>query len=604
MKLSILVLVFSTVVASDNQILKVEKGKRAKGQTHTKGKRAKSETHTNLDPEDVRKKGKRAKSEIHTKGKRAKSETHTKGKKSKSETHTKGKKSKSKTHTNLDPEDVRSVLRTFKESLDNDSDLLPMHRQRGYHQNATDQIPDYHFCTFVQQCLDPYFILSLGLMSTKSRSLVYKALSLSMSYESFNMLQLQQHSNMLLGEMQDWATTCEGECRELHDQHGSLDPVGNGNLLHVSKLVLGDKDYNQCGNLRNETESIFWYCNEEPRMIHQANINVTTGEYKLGNIWREPHIHGRNSHYDYFSVYGDMNDGGAFGFRFTGHHIDLNYMWNNDGVLIKYLPVFLGHNPLIVPATTPLSERHHNEGAKPDQFYDPIMWNNMAGVAQFAESVRLVVDCANELLISAPDSFVPLDKWESAGHMGGLKFPENKNITDFPFVDFNDISDDSFSLYWSMVEYTLKFARGNESTDYEREVFRSQGKAVWTTSSPGKRKGLPLTEEDLRSNINFFNLRIETNEMIFYVMVNQLFTVISETEPTNHLHSILVYRDLIRPENFCMKHDDPDDPLCFQAPWVDLPQETPEPPLCVCPPTEASTKERPHETPQPSTRLC
>jgi len=471
--------------------------------------------------------------------------------------------------TRINTEAVRLVLARFVDSLDADP-----HRERGYHLNAGKQMIDYNTCTVVQQCLDPPFILSLGLMSVKSRSLVYKALSVAMSQESFNMLQLQQHSNMLLGEMQTWATICHGECRELHDLSGLLHPIVDGDLKAFSDVV-ENTDYEQCGDLRDKDRYTLWYCEDEPRMIHQADIDVSTGKYKLGNIWNEPHVHGRNSQYDYFSVYGDMiENGGAFGFRFSGHHMDLNYMWDEDGMLVQDFPVFLGHNPLIVPETTPPMERDPFEKEDSAHFYDPRMWNSMAGVAQFAEGVQLVLDCARELLLNAPTSYVPLTNWVSRGYIGALQFAGDKAITDFDFVDLSLVSDETFSNYWSMIEYTLKFARGDGSTDAEERIFRSEGKAVWTTSTPPE-EGLPLTEEDLRSNLNFLNLRIETDELLFFVMVNQLYTVISENEPTNHLHSILIKKNLINPDHACIgkMENDYTDPLCVPPSQ----QPTPEP---------------------------
>lgn len=97
---------------------------------------------------------------------------------------------------------VRAQLKLYKDSLETDLEL-----DRGYHPSAADQIRDYHFCTIVQQCAEPPFILSLGLMPPRTRGHAYNALSRAMSAESFNMLLLQQHGNLLLGEMQDWGTT-------------------------------------------------------------------------------------------------------------------------------------------------------------------------------------------------------------------------------------------------------------------------------------------------------------------------------------------------------------------------------------------------------------
>lgn len=105
-------------------------------------------------------------------------------------------------------------------------------------------------------------------------------------------------------------------------------------------------------------------------MVHHSIIDVNSGQYMLGNIWAEPHTHGRNSQYDYFAAYGDLEKGGkAFGLRFSGHHIDLNFQWNDQGELVTDFPVYLGHNPLIVPSIVPTQTRAFNERLDPDHFY-------------------------------------------------------------------------------------------------------------------------------------------------------------------------------------------------------------------------------------------
>ena len=115
-------------------------------------------------------------------------------------------------------------------------------------------------------------------------------------------------------------------------------------------------------------------------MIHQASIDVTTGKYGLGDIWNEPHVHGRNSWYDYFAAYGDLEEGGgAFGLRFSGHHLDVNYRWDGEGKLVSDPPVFLGHNPLIVPAVHPPMQRGYDKRLLADHHYTPLLWTNMAG---------------------------------------------------------------------------------------------------------------------------------------------------------------------------------------------------------------------------------
>ena len=190
----------------------------------------------------------------------------------------------------IETEAVRAALKTYVDSLNEGLEI-----DRGYHRNAADQDITYNTCTIVQQCLDPDFILSLGRMSPRSRGFAYTAVSKAMSQGSFNMLQLQQSSNILLGEMQDWGTVCDGTCRELRDPNGLLERIVDVTLEDQSDPV-PFMTYAQCGQL-SSTNKTLWLCNDDPKMVHQANIDVTTGKYYLGNIWNEPHIHGRNLWY-------------------------------------------------------------------------------------------------------------------------------------------------------------------------------------------------------------------------------------------------------------------------------------------------------------------
>lgn len=128
-------------------------------------------------------------------------------------------------------------------------------------------------------------------------------------------------------------------------------------------------------------------------MLHQANIDTQTGRYYLGNIFEDPHIHGRNTVYDYFAVYGDVsrNGTGDFGFRFSGHHLGLNYRFDGEsGELISDELVFLRNNPLIVLDAPPL-KWEHDERADLDQFLHTMLRDNFAGIAQFAEGLIIVL---------------------------------------------------------------------------------------------------------------------------------------------------------------------------------------------------------------------
>ena len=429
----------------------------------------------------------------------------------------------------MDVEGIRSILADFV------GDLQGADLQHAYHADASSQTELWNTCTIVEQCLDPDNMLDMGLPNRSY--LIWQALAKTMSQESYNMLVLQQFSNLLLGEMQDWATSCPGECRQLTDPNGQLQTgLDDGGNAHVT---IGT-DYDQCAQLRKEGRFTYWWCYDPPRLINHADINVTSGKYWLGNIFQEPVIHARNAHYDYVAIYGDLSSDtqGPFGFRFSGHHLDLNFQFEN-GKLVNDLPVFLGHNPLIVPSVPPPVTRQPNETFDPHtQGPSWLMWENNAKVPHFPESVNLVLDCANQLL-KIPGSYVPMNNFVSVPRLGGFELNNNKTIDDFDYVDLSTISEANFAKFWSILDYTLKFARGRRSTKKERNVFRREGKAIWTTTEPIE-QGLPLTVDQILGKRHFFYLRIETEEWLFFCMVNQLFTLVSEEQASNHLHSIIV----------------------------------------------------------------
>jgi hypothetical protein len=255
------------------------------------------------------------------------------------------------------------------DSLDDDSSIL------AYHSNLTDQNKDYNFCTIAQQCSNSYYMLSLDEMTGRQRGLVYTALStILMSPESFSLLQLQHQSNMMLGEMMQTGTattsSCDdddGTCRLLRDPDGLL-PYNYNLDTNVDEYstFFGAISSDDCYDLYKNGTQTFWYCNnDEPRSMHQGQVNVETGQYYMGNSWEQPYVQ-----QDYFSVYGNLDlnslsyenatvvgvalgtsfgsedgfgDGsiGGFGVRFSGHHIDINYQWDKDGRMIQATPVFI-----------------------------------------------------------------------------------------------------------------------------------------------------------------------------------------------------------------------------------------------------------------------
>ena len=243
---------------------------------------------------------------------------------------------------------------------------------------------------------------------------------------------MQQLSNLLLGEMQAWATSCPGSCHELNDPSGLLPAhLLLDDALETHKL---DASYDECAKLANEGKHTLWQCHESPRMLHHGNMNTEKGLYELGNVFKEPSIHARNHNFDFVAVYGSLEKGEPFGFRYSGHHFDLSFQVDAEGN-IDDLPTFLGHNPLIVPAATPPQPAGRHE--------DYLQWHNMAGVPQFPDAVLVVLEAARALPMEA---YVPLNQWESTPSTGGLTLKSGAPIGDGPHLDLSKVDDRLRSL--------------------------------------------------------------------------------------------------------------------------------------------------------------
>ena len=62
------------------------------------------------------------------------------------------------------------------------------------------------------QTIFPAIALATRALHPKSRTRFYEILSLVLSDESYKRILVQQLSNLMLGEMQQWAVNCEGHC--------------------------------------------------------------------------------------------------------------------------------------------------------------------------------------------------------------------------------------------------------------------------------------------------------------------------------------------------------------------------------------------------------
>lgn len=284
-------------------------------------------------------------------------------------------------------------------------------------------------------------------------------------------------------------------------------------------------------------------------MIHHGNLNTSSGRYFLGNVFDEPIIHARSDHYDFVEVYGSLKPGEPFGFRFSGHHYDLSFKFDNGA--IDDLPVFIGHNPLVVPQVSPPLEHHD------PQHY--VQWRNMAGIDQFPDIVAQTLEVSRYLSLM---SYVPLTEWDSTPQTGGLTLSNSRTMDDVNHIKLATVPEDKFRNVWGVIDYTLGLARGVRSHARERHLFRTEGKLCWTSAVYGDESPLshlPHTMDELLHTRSFIYLHIETEELLYFALLNTLFTLVVENDPSNHIHTLLMNKSQLA----TWKHA----PWLKNAPW-------------------------------------
>lgn len=425
----------------------------------------------------------------------------------------------------LHSDDIRAAAADFVETLGPE-------KARVYYPDAGLQRKQWQLCTIVQQCLHPDYGLAVGKLSPRSRTKFFEMLAVALSDESYKRIITQHLSNLLLGEMQSWAVRCAGHCSELHDPDGLLpDDLLRGDHLPHKHLNASQEE---CAKLRYSGRYTLWECDASPRMLHHGNIDTQTGRYQLGNVFDEQTIHARSHNYDFVAIYGSLAAGEPFGFRYSGHHFDLSLSFDADGALTD-LPTFIGHNPLVVPRRSP-------PGSAEDAEY--VQWRNMAGIPQFPDAVHVMLKAAAVL---DEAWYVPLSSFDSTPANGGLTLRGGVGVADVPHLRLSTAPAHVFDALWALVDYTLEFPRGAAARP-EREAFRQHGRMLWTTvahEGETPRAHLPLTSEELSESRVFLYVRIETDELLFFSMVNSLFSLMLEDEPSNHLHSILLPKDYL-----------------------------------------------------------
>jgi hypothetical protein len=430
-------------------------------------------------------------------------------------------------------EKTRQALAAFVDTVD---DSLKAHV---YYPDAQLQESQWLICTIVQQCGlntepgEPLYGLAIGNLSTHSKDNVFKTLSVALGESSYDHLVLQEVANLLLQEYQVWASSCPGKCMQVDKPEMLAKDVEGA-------TVIPGVSFEYCGQINaNNTEiTTTWVCNERPVYLY-GNMNMTTAEYYLNNVFIENTIHQRSNFYDFFSVYGDLEGDGQFGFRYSGHHFDINLMWHDNGDVTD-TPAFFGHNPIHVlnnvPTVLPEDEEDKEESSISPVLPDTELWRYFAGASLFhyPSVLRKLFAVANILPQSA---FVPLSSFDSTPQVGALTYRDGKTIGELPHLDLSGVSAEDFAIYMDLVEYThlARKGLGVFNTGKYYNAFRKTGRLVWTSITS---TSLPTEPADLVEG-PFFFVRIESDDWLYNAMMNQMFTVVTPYAPSNHLHSFL-----------------------------------------------------------------
>jgi hypothetical protein len=162
-----------------------------------------------------------------------------------------------------------------------------------------------------------------------------------------------------------------------------------------------------------------------------------------------------------------------------------------------------------------------------------------------------ILSCACACACACARRYVPLKEWDSTPATGGLSLKGGRDMTEAAHVDMASLGESDFEALWALIDYTLEFARGARARP-EKGTFRKEGRLCWTTAVHGEHQGhdsqghvgsrahVPRASEDLMRQRTFIYIRAETDELLYFGMINSLFTLVLEQEPSNHLHTILI----------------------------------------------------------------
>jgi hypothetical protein len=410
-------------------------------------------------------------------------------------------------------------------------DNTPAFLNRTYYPDATLQESQWLICTIVEQCIVPTSGLAVSLLTPLQKGALFDVLAEVMTIQAYQMLLQQEQANLILGQYQEYATTCQGTCRALLENTVFA--------LNNNPTVQGGLTYDTCQEENSDSTSLnaTWVCDDFSLDLY-GNLNTSEPNveqaYAINDLFAENMVHPRGDVATYVSVYGSLSGTGPFGLRYSGHHLDLNIRFLEDGT-IDSLPAFIGHNPISV---LPLVPNNTQSEVGND------VWTNLRGVTLFPQSAELFYRVFDQVL--PVTAFIPLSDFDSTPSTGGLTLKnglELMNPTDVPnALALSDLDDKTFDTLWELLSYIRTLTKPNPDDTTLFDEFRTGGRLVWTSFSV---TDVPRSAQDVISNFGNYYIRVETPDHLCFCMVNQMFTFANGEYPSNHFHSLFIPRSYL-----------------------------------------------------------
>jgi len=360
------------------------------------------------------------------------------------------------------------------------------------------QYKQWEICSLLEQCLlssppsqkNKNNGLPLTYLNDDEKFWLFRALYYFLPLEGFSYLLENISSSEILDEIQIYGQGTED---------GLMTDTDHLNVTDTSYPIFGDKN----------------------------NPHLVTG-YREGHITTEYSIHPRGLINKFIKIFGDLNSN-HYGFRYSGHHFDINIQVNNGS--IKCLPVFKGYNPLKVPVGPTINQDHHQY--KHATFSS--LWSQSSGIDR-APMISIAIEnltkdnLPNKRLLNTKyntgysasgegtnidDGFIGLTK-EGIEHF----LPKNKwkrNIYTFNSSSKQDI--------WNLVRSTLDIV--TKDYNHIKNDILNNGQFGWFYNEAQK----------------FTYFRIESDKYSFQSLLNKEFSVHPKSSGALHYHS-----------RFCDKH--------------------------------------------------